>query len=50
MQRNAVVFLVVILFGVSFGQVWGKVGKNPAHPQKLACYYTYPALPYRPYF
>ena len=24
-----------------FGQVWGNSGKNPLHPQKFACSYTY---------
>jgi len=24
-----------------FGQVWGNSGKNPSHPQKFACTYTY---------
>jgi len=24
-----------------FGQVWGNSGKNPSHPQKFACSYTY---------
>jgi len=24
-----------------FGQVWGNSGKNPSHPQKIACSYTY---------
>jgi len=35
------VFLEVIFFGVFFGQVWGNLGKNPSHPQKFACSYTY---------
>jgi len=34
-------FLEVIFFGVFFGQVWGNLGKNPSHPQKFACSYTY---------
>jgi len=24
-----------------FGQVWENLGKNPLHPQKFACSYTY---------
>jgi len=24
-----------------FGQVWGNSGKNPSHPPKIACSYTY---------
>jgi len=24
-----------------FGQLWGNTGKNPSHPQNLACSYTY---------
>jgi len=24
-----------------FGQVWGNSGKNPSHPQKFSCSYTY---------
>jgi len=24
-----------------FGQVWGNSGKNPSHPRKFACSYTY---------
>jgi len=24
-----------------FGQVWENLGKNPSHPQKFACSYTY---------
>jgi len=24
-----------------FGQVWKNLGKNPLHPQKFACSYTY---------
>jgi len=28
-------------FGVFFGQVWQNSGKNPSHPQKFACSYTY---------
>jgi len=24
-----------------FGQVWEYLGKNPLHPQKFACCYTY---------
>jgi len=30
-----------VIFGVFFGQVWGNVGKNASHPQKVACSYTY---------
>ena len=41
MKRNAVIFLEVIFFGVFFGQVWGNLGKNPLHPQKFACSYTF---------
>jgi len=26
---------------VFFGQVWGNVGKNASHPQKLPCSYTH---------
>jgi len=37
MRRNAVVFLEIIFFGVFFGRVWGNLGKNPSHPQELAC-------------
>jgi len=42
MKRNAVVFIYlffeVIFFGVFFGHVWGNLGKNPSHPQKVASY------------
>jgi len=24
-----------------FGQVWGNLGKNPSHPHKFVCSYTY---------
>jgi len=34
---------------VFFGQVWGTSGKNPSHPQKFACSYTY-ASPYYPFY
>jgi len=27
-----------------FGKVWGNSGKNPSHPQKFACSYTYKLL------
>jgi len=27
-----------------FGQVWENLGKNPLHPQKFACSYTYVAM------
>jgi len=37
-------FLEVIFFRIFFGQVWGNLGKNPSHPQKFACSYTYDAL------
>jgi len=36
MKRNAVVF-----FWRSFFRQWGNLGKNPSHPQKFACSYTY---------
>jgi len=26
---------------IFFGQVWGNLGKNPSHPQKFTCSYTY---------
>jgi len=34
-------FLEVISSGVFFWQVCGNLGKNPSHPQKFACSYTY---------
>jgi len=35
-------FLKVIFCSVVFfGQVWENLGKNPSHPQKFACSYTY---------
>jgi len=32
-------------FGVFFRQVWGNLGKNPSHPQKIACSYIYDNSP-----
>jgi len=35
------------IFGAQkvFGQVWGKSGKIPSHPQKFVCSYTYIFVP-----
>jgi len=44
MRRNAVFFFEVVFFGVFFGQVYGNLGKNPLHPQKFACSYTYDSI------
>jgi len=41
-EKNAIVyFLEVNFFGIFIGQVWGNLGKNPSHHQKVACSYTY---------
>jgi len=45
MKWNAVVSLEVIFFGICFGQVWGNFCKNPSHPKKFACSYTYASSP-----
>jgi len=30
---------------IFLGQVWENSGKNPSHPQKFACSYTYVYIP-----
>jgi len=38
---SALVYFEVIFFGGVFEQVWENLSKNPSHPQKSSCPYTY---------